>query len=240
VLGFALGAGLAAWVVEETVEKRFAPDLRMAPADAARLSFGDHAARRYHAVRDAARWTALATAGSFGGLVAGSLGAAGGLIGRNRVRLGIMCAVGAAVGAIAALAADALLLPIFFRHEDWAIANREPLEMTPALLVRGGLLSVSGLVSGIALGAGMGGLRRSVYAGLGGVVGGALAMVAYEFVGAVAFPGIETSQPVPPALGLRFAASCGSAMLIAAAAFVAAQQVAVNDDTRETAPSIAS
>ncbi|WP_145269194.1 hypothetical protein [Tautonia plasticadhaerens] len=76
----------------------------------------------------------------------------------------------------------------------------------------------AGLCGGLALGLGLDGWRRGLRTALGGVLGAAAAVAAYEIVAALAFPTAKTAHPVSIAVGARLLAYLSVALLVSVVA----------------------
>ena len=65
------------------------------------------------------------------------------------------------------------------------------------LAVHDGIWAACGLAGGVAFGFGLGGERTKVaVAGMGGLIGAALGGALYELIGAMVFPGDQTTNPL--------------------------------------------
>ena len=209
-LAAGLLAGLATWVVGELVwgSVRSAQTPKIiafpTPEDHARIIRG----------------LVSSTAVSFiqqGAILGAVLGLAGGLA-RRSVRSGALSAVlGGVLGAAAGACTAYALLTIHFENVD-----PQDNSLTLALLVHGGIWASVGAAAGLAFGLGLGGRGRWARAAFGGLVGGAAAAMAYDVVGALAFPLDKTSQPVSATVVTRLLAQLAVAMLVAAGAAIGA------------------
>jgi MFS family permease len=169
-------------------------------------------------IRDMASSTAVSFIQQ-GAILGAVLGLAGGLA-RRRALAGLIAAlVGGGLGAIAAGAAALGLLPVYFKNVD-PQAN----DLTYPLLTHGGIWAAAGAAAGLAFGLGAGGRGRWARCAVGGLLGGALATMVYDLVGAIAFPLDKTSQPVSATMVTRLFAQFAVAVFVAGgAALVAAE-----------------
>ncbi len=148
---------------------------------------------------------------ALGAIVGFSLGLAGGLARRSASAGAKAALVGGLLGAIAAASISLLVVPHFFKTHD---PQSQDL-MLPMLTV-GSICSVIGGAGGLAFGVGVGGRGRWMKSLLGGLVGAALATVAYELIGAVAFATDKADLPISEAVATR-AMLCLLVALFAAA-----------------------
>ena len=127
-----------------------------------------------------------------GASLAAGLGAAGGLslIDPRAVRASLMgLAIGAAGGATISLAVLPLYNDYQARHPDEAARD-----LILPLLVHAGIWSGVAAAAGLVYGLGLGERKMMPRIVLGGLIGALLGTVAYELVGAVAFPAAQTTQ----------------------------------------------
>lgn len=124
-----------------------------------------------------------------GGALGLALGLAGGLA-RGSIARGLGAGlVGALLAAAACASAVRVLMPLYERY-----AGTTDDEMVVPLLVHGGIWVAAGALGGLAFGLGLGGLRAVLRSLAGGLVGAALGTVAYELLGAIAFPMAHTGE----------------------------------------------
>jgi hypothetical protein len=154
-----------------------------------------------------------------GAILGGILGLAGGLAQRRAIPGVIAALVGCGLGATAAGAAAYGLLPIYFRSVD-----PQSNDLTYPLLTHGGIWAAAGAVAGLAFGLGTGGQRTRVLCTFGGLLGGVLAAMIYDMVGALAFPLDKTSQPVSPTVVTRLLAQFAVAIFVACGSALAAAE----------------
>jgi hypothetical protein len=170
------------------------------------------------------RGMAASTAVSFiqqGAILGAVLGLAGGLA-RRSGRAGLVAALlGGLIGAAAAAAAAYGLLPVYFRN-----VAPENDTLTLPLLTHGGIWAAIGAATALAFGLGLGGRDRWARAALGGLLGGLVATMVYDLVGAVAFPIDKTSQPVSATIVTRLFAQLAVAVCVAAGAALCARGTA--------------
>jgi hypothetical protein len=152
-----------------------------------------------------------------GAVLGAVLGLAGGLCSRS-VRRGLFAGVVGMVlaGAIAAGAAH-WLLPVYYRNVD-----PQGHDLTLPVLTHGGIWLPVGAMAGLAFGLGLGGRARWARGALGGFLGAVVATMAYEAIGAVAFPLDKTHHPVPATVVTRLFAQLTVAVLVAMVAAMGA------------------
>jgi hypothetical protein len=177
-------AGVAAWLVSETILEAYREIL------APKVQRGADA----NVVRRFARAqleSALGTFTALGAILGLGMGLAGGLARRSpaggaKAAL-VGCVVGSAAGAIISL----IVLPLFFKTHD-----PQSQDLTLPLLTLGSICSAVGAAGGLAFGIGLGRQERWLKSLVGGLVGGTLAAVVYEVVGAIAFATDRTELPI--------------------------------------------
>lgn len=147
--------------------------------------------------------------GSILGLLLGLAGVVAGGGARARAAL-LAIPAGLLVGGLG-VAASLGLFPLWMRHQD-PIAG----DLALSLLTHGGVWAVVGAGGGLAFALGMG-LRPAgmVRAALGGLAGGALGAVIYEFVGSLAFPIAQIGHPYASEAAPRFLAHAAVDILAA-------------------------
>ncbi|OJW17827.1 MAG: hypothetical protein BGO49_30475 [Planctomycetales bacterium 71-10] len=211
-------AGLAAWLLGEYALDWFSPELISASAGG---RMGGPDAPTPDTTRMAAVKNAALAFGLLGSLLGGLLGVAGGMI-RPSLRAGLAAGlVGAALGMAAGASASLGVLPVYNR-----ILNRPgaaDAEVLWAITALGTVWGAAGAAGGVAFGLGMGGWRRAAAGLVGGALGGLLGAVAFEMVGAIAFPLAATTQPISESQESRLVARALVALFVSAgvAAFVA-------------------
>jgi hypothetical protein len=153
---------------------------------------------------------------AFGGLLALATGAAGGLVSRSPRKGAAAGLAGLAGGAAVGGLATAVALPLYSRlvADGWS-------ELLTALVAHAGIWVPIGAVAGLALGAGLGGWRRVLRAAAGAAAGALLGAVAFDVLGALAFPLDGTNGPVSTSALSRLAARLFAAIPAAAAALAA-------------------
>jgi hypothetical protein len=208
-------AGILAWGIGEVVSEVFvAPSqtTTMGGRTLRRISFRDRvAADKKNATL---AFTAL-------GLVMGLvLGMAGGILRKSALSIVTGGATGLLLGCALTAGASWGVLPFYFR----ALARSEEAlshELMLPLLVHAGIWAAAGLAGGVGLAIGLGvSWSRLFNAALGGLVGGALGAVAYEFLGALLLPADRTSEPLATTWQARLLARLLVAVLAAALAAV--------------------
>jgi hypothetical protein len=156
--------------------------------------------------------------GLVGAILGLGLGIAGGLA-SGPIRIGrraIAALTGLAVGGAVGVGASLVLVPIFNQAR---MANPLSLDLTIPMLVHAGIWAAVGAGGGLAFGLGLGGDRRRIArATIGGLVGGVIAAVAYEMIGALAFPLADTPRPLSLTWGTRLLARLLVTTLAAAGA----------------------
>jgi hypothetical protein len=195
LVGMALVAGLlagvAAWLAGETILEAYRTVLRpkiQREADAGVAL----------QVQRARLMSASGTFTALGAIVGLGLGLAGGLARRSASAGARAALMGCALGAIAGASVSWLVLPNFFKRYD-----PQSQDLVLPLLTLGAICSSVGAAGGLAFGIGLGGRDRWIKSLVGGLIGAALASVAYELVGALAFPTSRTELPVSLAYSTR-------------------------------------
>ncbi len=195
LLGIALAAGLlagaAAWLAGEAILGAF----RSLLATKIQREADPEAVRRFaraHLTRASATFTALGATLGLG------LGLAGGLARRSASAGAGAAVLGCVVGSLAGASSSLLVLPTFYKNHD---PQSQDL-MLPILTV-GSIASAVGAAGGLAFGLGLGGRDPWKKSPAGGLVGAALGAVAYELVGAIAFPADRTELPISNTLVTR-------------------------------------
>lgn len=220
-------AGLAAWLLGEYALDWFSPELL--PAAAAGRMGGEDAPTP-DSTRMAAVKNAALAFGLLGSLLGGLLGLAGGLI-RPSLRAGLAAGlVGAALGLAAGASASLGVLPIYDRL--LSRPGAVDVEILWAIVALGAVWGAAGAAGGVAFGLGMGGRRRAAAGLIGGALGGLLGAVAFEMIGAIAFPLAATTQPISESRESRLVAralvalfvSAGVAMFVAPTRFEGAHE----------------
>ena len=133
----------------------------------------------------------LVTFTALGAIIGLGLGLAGGLARRSAVAGAKAALVGCVVGSIAAASVSLLVLPNFFKRYD-----PQSQDLVLPMLTLGAICSSVGAAGGLAFGVGLGGRDRWMKSLVGGLIGAALGTVAYELVGALAFPTDRTELPI--------------------------------------------
>jgi hypothetical protein len=151
--------------------------------------------------------------GAFGAILGLMLGLAGGWS-RGDAR----AAWGAAVVGLIAGGVTGAAVPFFvvraFHH--WQREGAD--ELIYSMVMHSGLLTLPGAVAGLALAIGLGNKRRLVHAALGGASGAIVGAIAYDLIGAFAFPFASTGDPIAATAAARFAQLIVPAVAIAAGA----------------------
>jgi hypothetical protein len=187
ILGLALLAGVAAWLVGEyTMEYA---KLSKAAAE----NYRDYTALNAEMPGVRATNGAL-TFGALGGLLGLTLGGAGGLCRRSMSRAVLGAVVGLILGAAAGALPAIYVMPWHWRHR-----NDDPatLELLTPLLMHMALWSAIGLAAGLAFGIGNSGDRpwRILEAAFAGLVGAMFGTFVFEMIGATLLPMDHTADP---------------------------------------------
>jgi hypothetical protein len=123
-------------------------------------------------------------------------------------------AAGLGLGGLAGAGATYALCGVF--HELFRASNEAfSKDLLRPLLMHGGMWLPAGLFGGLALGLGLGGWKRGIQTAFGGLLGAAIAVVAFEIVGALAFPTAKTAHPVATEAGARLLVHLCVAPLVA-------------------------
>jgi hypothetical protein len=216
-------SGLVSWLVWEVVAGYFAPR-----GQTVTILGTDQVIVTMEARERAGVLGGAAGAAILGAALALSLGVAGGLA-RRRAREGLRAGLAVAgLGMMAGFAAAWLLLPVFYRY-----ASPISGDLILPLLTQGGVWTLVGAVGGLALGLGLGSLGLALRAGIGGLLGGLVGAIAFEALGAVAFPNDETDQPVSKTWVTRLILRLLVAVLAAAGAALAVRDGSRAKRTRE-------
>ncbi len=211
-LGAGMLAGLVSWLLGEVVLDYFRPPSRIVTTMGIKMDVPSRAGEHGAITRN----VALAF-GLLGATLGLALGLAGGLARGSLPDASKGALVGLATGAVAGAATTPALLPIYFRT-----ISEDPLAtgLTIPLLVHGGIWTAVGAAGGLAFGIGFGaGRAQLIKIIMGGLVGGLVGTVAYELIGAFAFPMAYTPRPISETWGTRLIARL--AVTIFAAAGVA-------------------
>ncbi len=209
MLGFGTLAGLVAWLGGELCLTAFKPPRHAFNSKGIVLQVTD---RREEAVADAKN-AALAFA-LLGGAVGASLGAAGG-IARGSNRAAASAALfGLAIGVAGGLCASLILLPMYnvFKATD---PDKASTDMLYPLLLHAGIWATAGIAGGLAFARGFGVKGISTTALMGGMIGVAIATVAYEMTGVAFFPEAQTTQFISTTWQTRLFARISVAILAA-------------------------
>jgi hypothetical protein len=215
-LAAGLVAGLAAWIGGEACLDRIKPPRHAVNSKGLVLNV---AGRPEIAVADAKN-AAVAFA-LLGAALGMGLGIAGGL-----TRQSVRSAAGAAlVGLIVGTAGVAVMsLTLFPRYNDYKARNPDEAaqDLVFPFFVHAGVWCVVGASAGLAYGLGLGKRRSLARIALGGVLGAALGTIAYELIGAAAFPAAQTSRFVSTTWETRLFARLAVTVFAAAGVAMAA------------------
>jgi hypothetical protein len=153
------------------------------------------------------------------GLMGGTVGLAFGLAGgfaRSSARAGLVAAfLGLVLGAAAAAGAALAAVPLAAQIRERDPGNMS-VETASSLLFHGLTWAAVGAFGGLAFGIGLGGRARTGRGLLGGLVGAVAGALLYEIIGAIAFPGARTLDPIAATSGIRLLAQISGVLPIAA------------------------
>jgi hypothetical protein len=187
-LAAGVAAGLVAWVGGEACLDRIKPPVHNVNSKGVILRLTD---RREVAAAEAQN--AGVAFAILGAALGASLGAAGGLAGRSGRRAVSAALAGVVLGSAVAVATSIAVLPPYnaykARYPDDAAKD-----LILPLLVHAGIWSAVGGAGGLAFALGFGARSVLSQAVIGGLVGAAVAAVAYEMIGAVGFTNAQTAQ----------------------------------------------
>jgi hypothetical protein len=223
ILTAGLLAGLGGFGIGEAAPTLIPPALDLPPeVRASRSQAPLETERRMRISRDRAATLAY---GGLGAVLGFALGAAGGLA-RRSTRAAIAAALtGVVLGGAAGAGATMSLLPSYHAARASAPDEEVTNDLALALRTHGGIWLAVGAAAGLALGLGLGGGARIARATIGGILGAALAAVAYEFAGGVMFPVGETFRPMAATAAPRLLAHLSVALCVSAGAFWAVQHL---------------
>jgi hypothetical protein len=220
-------AGVLSWVAGEMALTAFKPELEEAQGMGVVLMLPSRKGELKADTQNAA----LAF-GLLGAILGLGLGITGGLVeeASRTGRWAMAGLTGLAVGAALGVGASLALVPLFHQAR---MANPLSLDLTIPMLVHAGIWAAVGAGGGLAFGIGSAGDRRRIArTTIGGLVGGALAAVAYETIGALAFPLADTPRPLSLTWGSRLLAR----LLVATLAAAGAAAVVTLETSRRPAP----
>jgi hypothetical protein len=192
-----LVAGLAAWLGGEACLDLIKPPRHAANSKGLVLRITD----RREIARADARNAGLAFA-ILGGSLGMGLGVAGGLIRRSGRAAGWAALLGLVVGAAGAAGISLAVLPAYNSYKA-RYPDEAARDLVVPLLVHTVIWSAVGAVAGLAFGFGLGDRRLLPRTCLGGLAGAALGSVAYEVIGAAAFPAAQTTQFIASTWSMR-------------------------------------
>jgi hypothetical protein len=203
-------AGVAAWLVGEWRYDYYKPS-----EEAASQAYSFAALNAEMEV--VSSYNGATAFGALGALLGLALGLAGGLT-RGSLRGGLAAAVvGLVLGGLAGALPAFAVMPWDYRHR-----NDDPgtLDLSTPLLTHLGLWCALGATAGLAYGLGRGGARPGVLVRglLGGLIGASVGTVAFELIGAAAFPTDRTTYPIGLTATTRLLARMFVALLAAGGA----------------------
>jgi hypothetical protein len=203
-------AGLAAWLGGEACLNLIKPPRHAANSKGLVLNITD----RREVASAEAKNAGLAFA-LLGGSMGLAFGAAGGLTRRSGRATTTAALLGLMAGSTGGAGMSLALLAPYNRYK-----SRNPDEaardLVLPLLVHSGIWSAVGGLAGLAYGFGLGERRRLPRIVLGGLAGAALGTIAYELIGAAAFPAAQTTQFVSATWPTRLLARLAVAVTAAA------------------------
>jgi len=179
-------AGLAAFGVGEATSELIPPDT---------VQFNFFGAKRETVSRDTPRVVRRTTALAYGVLgvcLGGCLGFAGDVARRSAAASVAGGLLGAVLGAVLGGQATLWLLPSLLELRQ----NHRDLDMIIGMLIHGVIWGPLGAAAGLAFAIGLGDSRLTGRALAAGLVGAVLGAVAFDLVGAFAFPLAKTDSPI--------------------------------------------
>jgi hypothetical protein len=216
VLGAGIVAGVSAWLGGEASLNMIKPVVHAASSRGLVLGLSSRREIAAAEAKNAAVAFAL-----LGASIGTGMGLAGGLVRRSGRAAAKAALFGLIAGTVVSAALSLALLPAYnvykARHPDEASQD-----LTLPLLVHLCIWSGAGLVAGWALAIGLDAKERRARIALGGLAGAALGAVAYELIGALVFPGAQTSAFVSSTWETRLFARLAVAVLAAGGAALAA------------------
>lgn len=216
VLGAGLMAGLASFAFGEYAPKLTPPSMDIPPeirSNSSQLPIEIEIRRA--ASRD--RATAL-TYGVLGAALGLVLGLSGGLIRKSPTAAITAGLLGLVLGDALGMGASHFLLPRYHASRAKATDDDYTQDIGLALVTHGGIWIAAGAAAGLALGIGLGGGSRPIRGAFGGMIGAAIAVIIYEFGGAIAFPLDETFRPMAATVQARLLAHLTVALCVSLAA----------------------
>jgi hypothetical protein len=209
-------AGFVAWLGGEACLDRIKPPRHAVNSKGLVLNITN---RREIAVADAKN-AGLAFA-LLGASLGTGLGVAGGVARRSARKATAAALIGLIVGAGGGAGMSLALLPAYNGYKA-RNADEAARDLILPLLVHSGIWSAVGGLAGLAYGLGLGERRRVPRIMLGGLVGAAVGTMAYELIGAAAFPAAQTTQFVSATWPTRLFARLVVAVCAAAGMVLAA------------------
>ncbi|WP_197446994.1 hypothetical protein [Tautonia plasticadhaerens] len=212
-LAAGLIAAVGSWGIGEAVHDRYEVPLVAAYGDA------EATAANAREILAAQRQRAAIAFGSLGALLGLLLGVAGGLA-RGSIRRGLGAGLlGLALGGAGGVGSCFGLIPAFHR-----LIDRDSDDLILPMLFHAGYWILPGALAGLAFGIGLGGRSRVARALLGGLLGAIVGTMLYEVGGAVAFPLVRMSEPLPDSPTARLFGRLAVAIPIAACIAAAARE----------------
>lgn len=199
-LGAGLLAGLVSWAAGEPLCAVVQPPMR--------VSRDNGMVRVFVTPQDMAAADTRNAALSFavlGGVLATSLGAAGGLSRKNGRAAATAAFLGLVAGAAASAGIAFLILPPYYAYQ-MRTPDQDLRGLLGPLMVHIGLWAPAGAAGGWAFARGLAprGGRRAI--ALGGLLGATAGALVFEFVAALAFPLDETTRAISEMCGARLLA----------------------------------
>ena len=201
----AILAGLGSWYVGEQTYTRLEVTTAGLPQEVLR-DRGRLATAMAKLTTISQSTRAAAAYGILGGTLGLGLGLAGGLA-RKAIGAAVVSGiVGVFLGAAAGAGPPWGLVPRYYESLLAATESEETNDVVRGLIVHAAVWGAVGLAGGLVLGMGAGGWKRTFLGAIGGLMGGLLAAVTFDFVGVASLPNGATGLPVSPAWTTRLMA----------------------------------
>jgi hypothetical protein len=208
VLTAALAAGFISWGVGERMHGYYGPS-----REAIRSRYDFSALNREQGVAD--RKNSAIAFGSFGALLGLIMGASASLTRRSPKSALVTGLVGLLIGSTGGAVVGYGITPVFQRY----YSDENPSLLLP-LLVRGTICAMIGLTTGLAFGVGRRRSRGLPRALLGGLLGSAIGIAAFELMSAFLFPIERNDKLIPTSMLIRLLFYICVAVATAAGALV--------------------
>jgi hypothetical protein len=208
-LGAGVVGGLIAWLSGEAAIVAVQPETEMLNAMGVMV---ETVSRKGEIKANATR--SHLSSGLLGASLGLTLGLAGGLARRSPRQGAIAGLAGLVVGGVLGTSASMAMVPVYQAHRD---ADPLSTDLTVPMLVHGGIWILAGAAAGLGFGLGLGGGRGQLVGAIaGGLIGAALGTLAFEVIGAAAFPLDKTHMPVSASATSRLASRMLVGLLAAA------------------------